>query len=678
VTRLRRGVGLALSVILLAGLAAAIAVQGALGGPAALASATVSGTDIYGGTTVTSWPGVKSAGTAFVGIEAYDGKTVPNANYAAQVTGALGQGLYVMPYVFADPLKIGGAAQFANAWTRIGSVPGHPYAPGGQLLPVALDLEDDPVVTTEYCYKLTPAAMVSWIRAFIAAAEARTHVVPVIYTRQNWWDRCTAASTAFAADPLWAVDWGASSPALPSGWTGYAFWQDSGTGSIPGIAGPADLDQLQAAPTETARAGTSGSAQLETLNSLAGQPVGYAAASALPAGLTLTSAGRLSWSPAARIGRYQVLVTPRSTATPAAAVIPASIPVTLRVHAAAITLDTANRSSTAGTPVKLAIPSSGADEQAGFRPALTVTGLPPGLSLTSGNLVTGWLARPGTFTVRVTAADGLGGTGRATFTWTVAAAPDAGVAGPVRQAGGSGKCLNDPGGNTASGTRLNLWTCDGKPGQTWTTVQDGTLRTGGKCLATAGSSTASGSKLQLAACDARDGAQHWQAGTDGELVNPQSGQCLDVPAASAANGTQPVIEPCASSAGSPRQHWLRPAAALASGLPGTCAATASASAVVLTGCRTVAAQRWQLRADGTVRRDGNGPCLVEGGATVRSGLSVGSCAAAAARWRLIPAGPIAAELANAVSGLCASIPATGNRLVVAACAAAPATTWRVG
>ena len=172
-----------------------------------------------------------------------------------------------------------------------------------------------------------------------------------------------------------------------------------------------------------------------------------------------------------------------------------------------------------------------------------------------------------------------------------------------------------------------------------------------------------------------NGAQLWQAATDGQLVNPQSGKCLDVPAASAANGTPPVIEPCANSTSQPNQHWLRPAAAIASGQPGKCVA-ASGTAVVLATCANTTAQHWQQQPDGTVAL--NGKCMLEGGTTVRSKLSVGSCSGAAAtKWKLVSAGPIATELVNTASGLCASVPATGTRLVIAACANTPETTWRV-
>ena len=337
---------------------------------------------------------------------------------------------------------------------------------------------------------------------------------------------------------------------------GYTFWQASDTASVGGITGQSDLDYMQGAPpSATASASAGGSVQLQTLNSLAGQPVSYTAGT-LPACVTLSSGGLLSWSSAVKVGEYQVAATPASKATPAATVVPSAIVVTLKVHGT-ISLGTASRSATVGTPVGLGISYTGTDANAGFKPTFTVTGLPPGLAQTANGRITGWPSRPGAYKVTVHAADALGGSATATFTYTINAAADSGPAGQVRQVGGSGKCLNDPAGNTANGTRLTVWSCDGKSNQRWTAVQDGTLRTGGKCLGTAGDSSANGARLELVTCNAGDGAQHWLAGTDGQLVNPQSGKCLDIPAASAANGTQPVLEPCANSTSQPNEHWIR-------------------------------------------------------------------------------------------------------------------------
>jgi GH25 family lysozyme M1 (1,4-beta-N-acetylmuramidase) len=681
VIRLSRRGGIAgTALIILAGLAVAVGARTAVQEPAALAataSPVVQGTDVSNLTTVTSWPQVQAAGMSFVGIMAFDGASVSNPSYDSQVTGALDAGLFVMPYVVGDPLKVvtGGGQFTAKAWAVIDSAP-TPYAAGGQYLPIALDMESQPLVTPKECYGLTPAQMVTWISQFVAAVKLQTGADPVIYSDPTWWQACTGNTKAFAAgDPLWIADYNVKTPAIPPGWAGYTFWQESPTASVSGISGQADLDLMQGAPPAvTAASGASGSVQVETLNSLARQPVSYAPAGSLPSYLSLSATGLLKWSSSTPVGVHSVTVTPTSTAATPATVIPSSVSATIRVHAA-VAISTANRSSTAGTPISLRVTTSGRDQSAGFAPTLKATGLPAGLSMTSGGLITGWATRPGTYKATVTATDGLGGAGSASFTWTVKAASDSGTAGQIRQAGGSGKCLDDPGSKTANGTHVDLSSCTGKSNQRWTAVQDGTLRTGGKCLSTAGDSRSNGAKLVLETCNSQDGAQLWQHATDAQLVNPQSAKCLDVPAASAANGTQPVIEPCANSTSQPNEHWLSPAAAIASGQPGKCAAV-SGTAVVLAGCANSSAQHWQQQPDGTLRL--NGKCVLEGGTTVRSKLSVGSCSgAAASKWKLVPAGPIATELVNTASGLCASVPAAGTQLALAACANAPATTWHL-
>jgi GH25 family lysozyme M1 (1,4-beta-N-acetylmuramidase) len=670
--------------IVVAGLALAAAAQTAARGPAALAATAASpvqGTDVSSiqGTSI-NWADV-AASERFVGVKATEGNYYADPDYQADVTKAVAAGLYVMPYVFANPYGSSASNQNAGngwgnvqahyAWTNeISKVTAPAYKSGATMLPIAVDLESDPYVNTEKnsneCYGLSTTAMVAWIQSFIAQAKTDTGKTPVIYTTTQWWSACTGNSAAFAGDPLWIASYGVTIPSIPSAWSSLAFWQYSQSGAVSGIGGAVDLDSL--GPTQASRVSAAIPAeQIQTLSSLAKQAIptaGYSA-TGLPTGLAISASGKITGTPTA-IGRYSVTVTPPAGAAPA------SMTFAWYVHGA-ITVPATARTSTAGTAISLKLTTSGPDQNAGNAPTLTATGLPSGLSMSSTGLITGWLTRPGTYKVTVSAHDALDGTGTASFTWTVKAAADSGVVGTVRQVGGSGKCLNDPGGATANGTTLNLWACDGKSFQSWTTVQDGTLRTAGKCLGTVGDSSASGTKLQLITCNAGDGAQHWLASTDGQLVNPQSGKCLDVPVASAANGTEPVIEPCANSTSQASQHWIRPAAAITSGLPGRCIAVSGSSALLAT-CSNVTAQHWQPQSNGRVQ-EGAG-CLAETENTVGSPLSVARCASGSIlQWKLVSAGSVATELVNLASGLCASVPATGTKLVAARCAATPAMTW---
>jgi GH25 family lysozyme M1 (1,4-beta-N-acetylmuramidase) len=390
----------------LAGLAGAV-----LARPVAAATAPVTaGTDVSNGSLVGSWPDVKAAGMTFTGVMTVDGATVTNSEYNAEVTGALAAGLFVMPYVVADPLRVGGADQFTKkAWPVIKGIAASPYRVGGAYLPIALDLESQPKVTPKECYGLTPAQMIGWINAFINAARSQAHVTPVIYTSASWWQDCTGAAASFGGAPLWVADYGVATPAIPAGWAGYTFWQSSGTATINGIAGvgQADLDQFEGAVT--GKAATSGSFQVRTLSSLAGGSVSYSAVR-LPKGVSLSSSGKLSWTKATPVGALTVTVATTGT--------PATVNLTLLMHAP-ITIATAKRSSTVGRTVKLQVTASGTDEKHGFAPTLKATGLPPGLKMNGSGLVTGKPAKAGSWAVKVTATDNLDGTGSATFTWTI-------------------------------------------------------------------------------------------------------------------------------------------------------------------------------------------------------------------------------------------------------------------
>lgn len=119
----------------------------------------------------------------------------------------------------------------------------------------------------------------------------------------------------------------------------------------------------------------------------------------------------------------------------------------------------------------------------------------------------------------------------------------------------AGKCLDLNGGNTANGTPVQLWSCNGSGAQSWTAFPDGTLQTSGKCLDAAGQGTGNGTPVEIWDCNG--GAnQVWQPASGG-YFNPASGRCLDDPAASAADGTQLELYDCN---GTPAQAWSLPGA----------------------------------------------------------------------------------------------------------------------
>jgi GH25 family lysozyme M1 (1,4-beta-N-acetylmuramidase) len=448
-------------VILVAGLALAAATQTALRGPAAQATTSTSpvqGTDVSSiqGSSI-NWADVAGS-ERFVAIKATEGNYyIDTPDYQADVTGAVAAGLYVMPYVFANPygssasnVNAGngwGSVQADYAWKTIGAAtPAYKSSP--LMLPIAVDLEADPYVNTEtnsnQCYGLTQSAMVAWIQSFIAEMKKDSGKTPVIYTSKSWWDYCTGGSATFKADPLWLASWGVSVPSLPSIWPNLTFWQYSDSGAVAGIGGAVDLDSL--GPTQATAVNTLVSAeQIQTLSSLEAQnlPSGYSA-TGLPPGVSISATGLITGEPSV-IGQYSVTVTPPAGAVPASLTFPWD------VHGAITVSSVTSRSSTEGAPVSLAITASGPDQNAGFAPSFSATGLPKGVSISAAGLITGSPTSSGTFTVTVTAADALGGSGTASFTWTVIQKDTAGPGGTCLETV-AGKLQPEP--CSSTGTQL--------------------------------------------------------------------------------------------------------------------------------------------------------------------------------------------------------------------------------
>ncbi|WP_329369510.1 glycoside hydrolase family 3 C-terminal domain-containing protein [Streptomyces sp. NBC_00669] len=188
------------------------------------------------------------------------------------------------------------------------------------------------------------------------------------------------------------------------------------------------------------------------------------------------------------------------------------------------------------------------DTTAGQTPSFTATGLPAGTAISSSGAITGTPTKAGTSTVTVTAHDGAGASASTTFLWTVVPA-DAALAGQL--VGYQGLCLDVNAANSADGTKVDVYTCNGTAAQQWTVGSDNTVRALGKCLDITSAGTANGTKVQLYTCNGT-GAQVWQPQADGALLNPSSGRCLDDTDESTTPGTQVQIWDCTGAA---NQVW---------------------------------------------------------------------------------------------------------------------------
>ena len=125
--------------------------------------------------------------------------------------------------------------------------------------------------------------------------------------------------------------------------------------------------------------------------------------------------------------------------------------------------------------------------------------------------------------------------------------------GPITGIGG--KCVDVAGANTANGTAVQLYDCNGSNAQQWTAGTEGTLKALGKCLDVTGQSTADGAQLQLWDCGGTAN-QKWAATAARDIVGSGSNKCVDATGNASANGTRLQIWTCTGAA---NQKWTVPA-----------------------------------------------------------------------------------------------------------------------
>ena len=129
--------------------------------------------------------------------------------------------------------------------------------------------------------------------------------------------------------------------------------------------------------------------------------------------------------------------------------------------------------------------------------------------------------------------------------------PPTGATGSIT--GYEGLCLDDRSASTADFNPVQVYTCNGTNAQSWTVESNGTLQVLGGCLDVAGAGTTNGTLVDYYPCNGT-GAQSWVHESNGELVNTNSGKCLD-DTGYGGSGTQVQIWTCDDTS---NQQWNIP------------------------------------------------------------------------------------------------------------------------
>ncbi|MEO8562807.1 MAG: lectin [bacterium] len=122
----------------------------------------------------------------------------------------------------------------------------------------------------------------------------------------------------------------------------------------------------------------------------------------------------------------------------------------------------------------------------------------------------------------------------------------------------SGRCLDVTGANTAPGTPLIIYRCNGGTNQQFTFSPAGELRVFAQsCVQPLGGSSTRGTRVVIAACNGQ-ATQQWRLTAAGAVTNQASGLCLDVSGGQTADISPVIVWTCH---GGSNQRWSQPGSA---------------------------------------------------------------------------------------------------------------------
>ncbi|SEN02240.1 lysozyme [Loktanella fryxellensis] len=185
------------------------------------------------------WNTARAAGVTFAFIKATEGGDLADPMYRTYRDGAkaagVRQGAYHFYYFCRTP-------QDQAAWF-ISNVPRDPQA-----LPPVLDMEWNHLSPT--CTRRPPAAQVrADMLTFLDIVERHYGKRPLVYTTPDFYAQNALGQLPRTQFWLRSV---AAHPSVRYPGEGWSFWQYSGTGIVPGIARPVDLNAFAGTPQQWA------------------------------------------------------------------------------------------------------------------------------------------------------------------------------------------------------------------------------------------------------------------------------------------------------------------------------------------------------------------------------------------------------------------------------------------
>jgi lysozyme len=218
---------------------AGLAAAGVIAPEAAAQTGYLPGIDVSHWQGAINWQAVKNAGIRFAFAKATEGTTFVDSRFAYNLREMKRVGIVRGAYHFARPSTPLASDAAAEAGHFVRTVKNANGGTTSGCLQLALDIE----VTGG----LGSASLWSWIQYFIAEIKRLTPRPGIIYTSPSFWINSVGNPTSNLNCPLWIAHWGVSSPTVPRAWSGvgWAFWQYTSTGSVPGISGNVDRNRFR-------------------------------------------------------------------------------------------------------------------------------------------------------------------------------------------------------------------------------------------------------------------------------------------------------------------------------------------------------------------------------------------------------------------------------------------------